>query len=156
MLPTAVPKPNRAHSELQRDAKHYLEREAPKKYIVLMEVNADQLRRNPSAQRFDLWALRWMDPVLIIIGEIKVSRPDFQSDVRSGKWRDGLENCHLFYFIVPYGLITKDELPEGTGLMEQRKNGKGFKITHGIRNEGFSPSEGMLLSIIKKQAKYGG
>lgn len=153
---TAVPKPSSAHSELQRGVKRYLEREARKRYIVLTEVNADQLRRNPNVRRFDIWGLRWADPMLIIIGEVKVSRPDFLSDLRSGKWQDGLENCHLFYFIVPYGLITKDDLPEGPGLMEQRKSGVGFKVSHGIRNDGFAPSEGMLLSVIKKLSTYHG
>ena len=152
----AVPKPSSAHSDLQRGVKRYLEREARKRYIVLTEVNADQLRRNPSARRFDIWGLRWAEPLLIIIGEVKVSRPDFLSDLRCGKWQDGLENCHLFYFITPFGLITVDDLPEGPGLMEQRKSGKGFKVIHGIRNDGFSPTEGTLLSVIKKQATYGG
>lgn len=152
----SLEKPSKAHSELQRYTKKYLEHEAPLKYIVLTEVNLDQLRRNPNARRVDIWALRWMDPLEIIIGEIKVSRPDFLSDIRSGKWQEASESCHKFFFITTHGLITKDDLPKGSGWMEQKKNGKGFRVTDGILNEGFVPSDGLWASVVKKQATYRG
>ena len=50
-----------------------------------------------------------------IIGyEIKVSRGDFLQD---GKWHLYLQYCNEFYFVVPHGLVKKDELPDNVGLI---------------------------------------
>lgn len=46
--------------------------------------------------------------------EIKVSRSDFLQD---GKWHLYLQYCNEFFFVVPKGLIKKDELPENVGLI---------------------------------------
>lgn len=45
-----------------------------------------------------------------IIGyEIKVSRNDFLQD---NKWHLYLQYCNEFYFVVPKGLVKKEELPD--------------------------------------------
>lgn len=50
-----------------------------------------------------------------IVGyEIKVSRNDFLQD---NKWHLYLQYCNEFFFVVPKGLIKKDELPENVGLI---------------------------------------
>lgn len=50
-----------------------------------------------------------------IIGyEIKVSRNDFRQD---NKWHLYLQYCNEFYFVVPSGLVKKDELPDNVGLI---------------------------------------
>lgn len=50
-----------------------------------------------------------------IIGyEIKVSRSDFLQD---NKWHLYLQYCNEFFFVCPKGLIRKDELPDGVGLI---------------------------------------
>nr|WP_314462685.1 MmcB family DNA repair protein [uncultured Clostridium sp.] len=50
-----------------------------------------------------------------IIGyEIKVSRGDFKQD---GKWHLYLQYCNEFYFVVPTGLVKKEELPDNVGLI---------------------------------------
>lgn len=50
-----------------------------------------------------------------IIGyEIKVSRNDFLQD---NKWHLYLQYCNEFFFVVPKGLVKKDELPENVGLI---------------------------------------
>ncbi len=46
--------------------------------------------------------------------EIKVSRSDFLGD---NKWHLYLQYCNEFYFVVPAGLIAKDEIPENVGLI---------------------------------------
>ena len=46
--------------------------------------------------------------------EIKVSRSDFLQDA---KWHLYLQYCNEFYFVVPNGLISKEELPENVGLI---------------------------------------
>lgn len=50
-----------------------------------------------------------------IIGyEIKVSRSDFLQDA---KWHLYLQYCNEFFFVVPKGLVKKDELPDNVGLI---------------------------------------
>lgn len=46
--------------------------------------------------------------------EIKVSRSDFLGD---NKWHLYLQYCNELYFVVPVGLVTKDEIPENVGLI---------------------------------------
>jgi len=63
---------------------------------------------------FDALAIKksWTNPDIIIY-EIKVSRGDFKRD---GKWQCYLPFCHEFYFVVPKGMVKKEEVPEGVGL----------------------------------------
>lgn len=49
--------------------------------------------------------------------EIKVSVSDFRSDITSGKWKGYLDFSDGVVFAVPRGLITKNDLPKGCGLM---------------------------------------
>ncbi len=46
--------------------------------------------------------------------EIKVSRSDFLGD---NKWHLYLQYCNEFYFVVPVGLVAKNEIPEDVGLI---------------------------------------
>lgn len=49
--------------------------------------------------------------------EVKVSLSDFRSDVTKGKWQSYLEFAGAVIFVVPKGLITKNDVPNGCGLM---------------------------------------
>lgn len=51
--------------------------------------------------------------------EIKVTRSDFLSDVRADKWRKYLHVGGQVYFATPAGLVTRDEIPKGAGLIER-------------------------------------
>ena len=43
-----------------------------------------------------------------------MSRSDFTGD---HKWQQYLKYCHTFSFVCPYGLIQKDEVAQGVGLL---------------------------------------
>jgi hypothetical protein len=48
--------------------------------------------------------------------EVKATRADFFSDLRSGKWQNYRRfSCRVF-FAVPEGLVQPNEVPEGCGL----------------------------------------
>lgn len=69
----------------------------------------------PPAQgllKFDGLAIRksYTQPCITIY-EIKVSRGDFLQDP---KWHLYLQYCNEFYFVVPKGLVKKEEIPEGS------------------------------------------
>lgn len=54
--------------------------------------------------------------------EVKISVSDFRSDVTSGKWQKYLDYACGVYFAVPKGLITKDDIPAGCGLIVRSEN----------------------------------
>lgn len=54
---------------------------------------------------------------LITIHEVKATRPDFLSDIRTGKWEKYLPHCHRFYFAMPKGIANKKEIPGDAGLL---------------------------------------
>ncbi len=53
----------------------------------------------------------------IDIYEVKQSRADFLSDIRSKKWQSYLPFCHRFYFAAPSGIIKKEDTPADCGLI---------------------------------------
>lgn len=73
---------------------------------------ADLVVCRPSYRRFCL-----------SIYEVKVSRSDFLSDIRSGKWKEYLKHCNRFYFAVSSGVLQKKDLPDDAGLITRGPNG---------------------------------
>lgn len=54
--------------------------------------------------------------------EVKVSVSDFRSDITSGKWQSYLRYASAVIFAVPQGLIKKEDLPPGCGLIVRGEN----------------------------------
>lgn len=54
--------------------------------------------------------------------ECKISVADFRSDITSGKWQKYLEFASGVVFAVPVGLITRDDVPTGCGLIVRHEN----------------------------------
>lgn len=83
--------------------------------------------------------------------EIKVSLSDFRSDVTKAKWKSYLDFSYGVCFVVPKGLITKNDLPKGCGLITYNGNG----IFHTVKKPILSPKtidSEMLLKLLM----YGG
>ena len=66
----------------------------------------------------------WMKTFGIFSYEIKISRGDFLQDVRQFKKKHScaLDISHYFYYVCPWGLIDKSEVPEIAGLMYINKS----------------------------------
>lgn len=58
---------------------------------------------------------RWLAPTVY---EVKVTRPDFMADTRSGKWQAHLRYSSRMYFVTPANLVSPKEVPDGVGLLE--------------------------------------
>lgn len=91
---------------------------------VVTELN---LRSRGTGGYVDVATLKlsWASPVTTGY-EIKVSRADFLRDVQTAKFERYLPYFRRFYFACPAGLISKEEVPEGCGLMvrgEERWSG---------------------------------
>lgn len=52
-----------------------------------------------------------------MVYECKVSVSDFRADITKGKWHNYLKYACGVVFAVPSGLITKNDLPDGCGLI---------------------------------------
>lgn len=65
--------------------------------------------------------LSWSKPRLTAY-EVKISRADFLSDIRSGKWRNYLESVERLYFAVPAGMIDAREVPPECGFTVRATN----------------------------------
>jgi len=55
--------------------------------------------------------------------EVKVSVSDFRADVTRGKWQSYLAFAGAVYFAVPVGLVGKDDVPNGCGLIVRHDSG---------------------------------
>ncbi|WP_052417807.1 MULTISPECIES: MmcB family DNA repair protein [Acinetobacter] len=61
--------------------------------------------------------------------ECKVSVADFRSDITKGKWQNYLKFASGVIFAVPQGLINKDDIPKGCGLIVRSE--KGWRMVKG-------------------------
>lgn len=73
---------------------------------------ADVVTVKPSYKRFCL-----------SMYEVKVSRSDFLSDIRSEKWMGYLGHCHRFYFACLSGVADAADIPDPAGLYVCGPNG---------------------------------
>jgi DNA repair protein MmcB-like len=89
-------------------------------FVCIPECKTGSPNFGPRELRIDLWCMAksWAQPRTIGF-EIKVSRSDFLNDHKWGKY---LDYCSEFYFVCPWGLIDKAELPEEAGLIYCTKN----------------------------------
>lgn len=88
----------------------------------------------------------------IAIYEIKVSRADFLSDIRSDKWRGYLNHCHRFYFAVPSGLVKKSEIPDEAGLMVRGPRGWTAVVAATVLDTEIP--EGTMMSMLFMRSRY--
>ena len=72
----------------------------------------------------------WTQPTPTIY-EVKISRADFLSDVRSRKFEKYLPYCRRLYFAVPKGLVDRKEVPEECGVCV--RGPRGWHTTRGPR-----------------------
>jgi hypothetical protein len=82
--------------------------------------------------------------------EVKVTRQDFFNDK---KWRNYLPMCHALYFVTPYNLIKKEDVPECCGLLQTTEDGTKLRlIKRALIREIETPVE-MLKFILICRAK---
>ena len=87
------------------------------------------------------------------IYEIKVSRPDFLSDIRSDKWQTYLPYCSRFYFATPeHGVATIDDIPFVAGWMTRGE--KGWRTVKTPKVREFEPDYHFALALLISEQKY--
>ena len=89
-------------------------------------------------------------PRTIVGYEIKVTRSDFLSDQ---KYPHYMTTCNLFYFVVPKGLIKKEEVPPRVGILEYN-NGKLRQLKRAIYENIEINSDMLLHCMFFKMNEY--
>lgn len=86
------------------------------------------------------------------IYEVKHSRNDFLSDIRTEKWKGYLKYCHRFYFAIESGIAKIEEIPEEAGLIIRGKNG--WRVLKQAQVQEIEiPKETLLSLLFMKQRK---
>jgi hypothetical protein len=90
-------------------------------WLFLRELRVGTGRRNSSAQRLDAFALNCLPHLGMkrICYEVKTSRADYLCELRQPlKRRIGMRYSNEFYFVVPGGMLSVNEVPPECGLIE--------------------------------------
>jgi len=85
------------------------------------------------------------------IYEVKVSRPDFLSDIRSGKWQDYLKRSTRLYFATPASGVVNDEneVPRSCGWITRGKTG--WKVRRPPEIRSVEPSYDEVLALLMSE-----
>jgi len=104
---------------------------------------------NGHTPRADVLTIRksFSNPSFMIY-EVKISRSDFNADINRGKYRAYFDHCCQLYFAAPKGLIKKEEVPEGTGLIVRGDNG--WRVTKAAPRREHTPSVELLLKLLMR------
>jgi hypothetical protein len=90
-------------------------------WLFLRELRVGTGRRNRSAQRLDAFALNCMPHLAMkrVCYEVKTSRADYLGELKHPlKRRIGMRYSNEFYFVVPGGMLSVQEVPPECGLIE--------------------------------------
>jgi hypothetical protein len=107
-----------------------------------------------NAQRADLVVCRLSyKRFTLSVYEVKASRSDFLSDIRSGKYKGYLKHCHRFYFAIAKGIADISEIPEKAGLVIRNEKGWHTRKQSYIFNNDIDKD--ILLSLIFAKQRRG-
>lgn len=80
--------------------------------------------------------------------EVKVTRSDFLSDVRAGKWRAYLRIAGSVYFATPDKLLDPREVPEECGLIVRRKTH--WRVLREAPVHGWQPADSYWMTLLMR------
>jgi len=137
-------------------------------WMIVRELAVDDWR--PSDRRIDAFAMRITSGSLPrnkgvggITGgrlltswalEIKVTHEDFLRELAEPRKRiPAMSIAHRFAFVAPAGVIPKNEVPEGCGLLEIDGSGKVFIKVHAAYAPPKQPDWRLVASIARAMLK---
>ncbi len=143
-------KPNSAHADLQEDVCKYWRAKSPG-WIPVKELDLGSRSMDKEVKRADVFAITDTYPPRFVICEVKVSRADFLRGVKEEQYLHYMDNCNLFYFVTPWGLLKPGDKPLGCGWLEQWENKKGFNVMWtGEENHEFKMNDQLWYTFVKK------
>lgn len=106
--------------DLEKDLARFLENEH---IMVWTQLPLGPVQMMRSGIADVVTAPRSFSNFWIRIYEVKISRADFQQDVRAEKYKRYFPHCSQLLFATPKGMITRAEIPDGCGLITLGPNG---------------------------------
>lgn len=113
---------------------------------------------NPE-QRFDAFAINLYpsNKHLRIAYEVKVSRSDFLHEIKNPeKRKSALIFSNEFYFVVPTGLVKKEEIPNECGLIYVSENLGTRTVKQAPFRNSSEPSWNFLATIARRSQQEEG
>lgn len=95
---------------------------------------ADVITIKPSYTKFNL-----------DIYEVKVTRSDFLTDLKRGKYKKYLPHCNRLYFAIVGDIAKKDEIPNDIGLIKYTE--KGWSTIKAAKKRDVDFDKNMLLAL---------
>lgn len=103
--------------------------------------------RKPEEGTIGITGGRWLTSWAL---EIKVTHEDFLREIADPRKRiPAMSIAHRFAFVAPAGIIPKDEIPEGCGLLEIDGSGKVFIKVHAAYAPPKQPDWRLVASIAR-------
>lgn len=104
------------------------------------------------AARVDVFAMRprWGGLHDTRAYEIKINRRDFVTDVREMKFAKAFPACRRFYYAARSGLIKRDEVPPGCGLIVKTERG-GWRVMVQPAMRDVQPTVEFLIGLLNHQ-----
>lgn len=107
-----------SHDELQEDLAQYLREKTQRMVWTNMQLGP------VGSPRPDAYSLAYsFSRFTPLAYEVKVLTSDFRRDVTAGKWQSYLRYASAVSFAVPAGLIGKEDIPTGCGLLVRNETG---------------------------------
>jgi hypothetical protein len=102
--------------------------------------------------RLDVAALHWGSNWSWMLDgyEVKVSRQDFTRDIDAGKHQKYLPSLDRLFFAAPKGLIRKEELPPGIGLIVWSEDGDSWSVVKRADRNHDRQDTGQLARILRR------
>lgn len=103
-------------------------------------------------QRIDLWCMHcWPSKdYLKVAYEVKVSRQDFKREIDNPEKRESYKLvADEFYFAMPAGLVSLEEVPEDAGLVEVHSDGLVQVVRKAPYEKAISPEWGFVASLAR-------
>ena len=139
----------------EKDITNMLIKQHGKKYLCVPQCKTEPTAWDVFPAIMDLWCMdNAAGSPTFIAYEIKTSRADFLSDIRSKKWKRYLPYCNEFYFVLSnlsVGYIP--DLPEGVGLKVVTRKGDSIRtIWQSNRHIIDFPASVMHYVLLKRAA----
>ena len=126
----------------------------PDKWALFPEARTGTGFGKDSSNYLDAWTISYVKCNTSISFEIKVSRSDFASELKKPlKRRAGMRLSHEFYFVVPKGLVSIEEVPVDCGLIEVDEFDKLHYTIPAPRREIEPPTWSFMAQMLRQYDK---
>ena len=124
-----------------------------REFCCLEEIRMGTGFTNTAMKRADYLVISTNNGNDVIVFEVKVSRQDFQKDIKSiNKQRTAKCISNYFYYITPKGLLDPKEIPDWAGLLEVDLSDTQMfiqNVLYAPRRHNEGPTWGLVAEIIR-------